>query len=143
MSGDEAYDDITPVEETPGYVGNIFDDFISFGDGLQPLEGFDFCSYGTMADELGASRRTIAVDFGAGITRFNFDAYSLAEIVEVIPSVEAVYDCPPNQGPAGGSGYIFILSKGRTTDETIAFARLLRSALDEDFKVIEAAYQQM
>lgn len=144
MTGAEgSYDDETPVEETPGYVGHIFDDFIDFDEGLKPLEGFDFSLYGIMADELGALQRQLELDFGNGPTSVSFEAYSLNEIVEIIPAVEAIYDCPPNQGPSGGSGYIFVLREGFTIEQSVAAAKSLRSALDSDFSVVEAAYEKI
>ncbi|WP_223425639.1 hypothetical protein [Tateyamaria pelophila] len=144
MTGaEDSYDDETPMEETPGYVGHIFDDFIDFDEGLKPLEGFDFSLYGIMADELGASQRPLELDFGNGPTSVSFEAYSLNEIVEIIPAVEAIYDCPPNQGPAGGSGYIFVLREGFTIEQSVAAAKSLRSALDSDFSVVEAAYEKI
>ena len=144
MTGaEDSYDDETPVEETPGYVGHIFDDFIDFGEGLKPLEEFDFSLYGIMADELGFSERQLEVDFGNGPTSISFEAYSLNGIVETIPGVEAIYDCPPNQGPAGGSGYIFVLREGFTVEESVAAAKVLRSALDSDFRIVEAAYEKI
>ena len=144
MTGaEDSYDDETPVEETPGYVGHIFDDSIDFGEGLKPLEGFDFSLYGIMADELGFPDRQLEVDFGNGPTGISFQAFSLNEIVEFIPAVDAIYDCPPNQGPAGGSGYIFILREGFTVEESVAAAKVLRSALDSDFRVVEVAYEKI
>ncbi|WP_170773966.1 hypothetical protein [Ruegeria lacuscaerulensis] len=112
MTGaEDAFDDETPVEETQGYVGHIFDDFIDFGEGLKPLEEFDFSFYGIMADELGLSERKLEVDFGNGSTSISFEAYSLNEIVETILAVEAIYECPANQGPAGGSGSFSFFAK--------------------------------
>ena len=141
---DEDDDDYeTPVEETPGYVGHIFDDFIGFDEGLQPLEGFNFSLYGMMADELDCPDRQLEVDFGDGSTSISFEAFSLNEIVGSIPSVDAIYDCPPNQGPAGGSGYIFVLRDGCTVEESIVAAKSLRSALDSDFRVVQAAYEKI
>ncbi|MEP4700728.1 MAG: hypothetical protein ABJZ79_06195 [Parasphingorhabdus sp.] len=143
MTGTEdSYDDETPVEETPGYVGHIFDDFIDFDEGLKPLEGFDFSLYGIMADELGFPDRQLEVDFGNGPTSISFEAFSLTEILEFIPAVDAIYNCPPNQGLAGGSGYIFVLREGFTVEESIAAAKALRSALDSDFRVVEATYEK-
>ncbi len=63
MDEDETYDDETPIEETPGYLGHIFDGFISFSGGLKALDGFDFSLYGIMADELGQLVRQIEVQF--------------------------------------------------------------------------------
>ena len=49
---DTEWEDETPVEEIPGYLGFIFDGFLELSDGLLPLKGFDFVLYGIMADEL-------------------------------------------------------------------------------------------
>jgi hypothetical protein len=42
---DEYNDQMAPVEETPGYVGHVFDEFVVFEEGLKPLDGFDFSRY--------------------------------------------------------------------------------------------------
>ncbi len=138
---DEDHSDI-PVEETPGYVGHIFDEFMIFSDGLLPLKGFDFHLYGQMADELDALQRDKEVDFGAGPVKIRFDAYSIQEIVTSIPCVDAIYDCPPDQGPAGGAGHIFLLDEGALLAQATACAEVLRAALDKDFKSLEVQYGQ-
>ena len=132
--------DETPIEETPGYVGHIFDDFLSFSDGLKPLDGFDFSLYGIMADELGKLDRRLEIQIGSDSKQVEFEAYSVMQIVEGIPLVEAIYDCPPDQGPAGGSGYIFVLKDGALLDECERQAQILRIALDEDFEKLRREY---
>jgi hypothetical protein len=124
MDEDEAYDYDTPIEETPGYLGHIFDGFISFSDGLKVLDGFDFSLYAIMADELGQLDREIEVQFDT----------DPAHLV-------AVYDCPPNQGPASGSGYIFVLKDGAALSECERQAQLLRNALDDDFEKLRREYE--
>lgn len=137
MNQDEQYDYSNPIEEIPGYLGNIFDDFVDFSDGLNPLTGFDFQIYARMADELDALQRSIVVDWGEGPVQISFDAYSIHEIVGAIPGVIAIYDCPPDQGPSAGSGHIFLLNEGSSLECVAHSAEILRNALDKDFYEIE------
>jgi hypothetical protein len=140
MYGDLDWDYETPVEEIPGYVGLIFDGFLELSEGLLPLKGFDFDLYGIMADELDELTRHLEIDFGSGITLVSFEARAVNEIVSSIPSVDAIYDCPPNQGPGSGSGYIFLMADGFTIEETTKAAAILRTAIDADFAALEAQY---
>ena len=140
MYGDPDWDYETPVEEIPGYVGLIFDGFLELSDGLLPLKGFDFVLYGIMADELDELTRHLEIDFGSGVTSVSFEARAVNEIVSSIPSVDAIYDCPPNQGRAAGSGYMFLLADGFTIEETTKAAAILRTAIDADFATLEAQY---
>ncbi len=57
-----------------------------------------------------------------------------------IPCIEALYDCPPNQGPGAGAGHIFLLDEGTALAKATACAQSLRVSLDEDFKSLEAQY---
>lgn len=137
---DEDYDYETPVEETPGYLGHLWDEFIVFDEGLKPLEGFDFRRYGGLADEVNALNRKLEIDFGDGPKVISFDAYSIHEIVGSIPFVDAIYDCPPDQGPASGAGHIFVLNGEQPLDDITGAARVLRSALDTDFSALERQF---
>lgn len=130
-------DQTARVEETPGYVGHVFDEFVVFEEGLKPLEGFDFSRYGQLADEIDLPTRRIEIDFGHGSEAIEFEAYAINEIVASLPFIDAIYDCPPNQGPAGGAGYIFVLDEGHNLAEVAAAAEILRSALDEDLASLE------
>lgn len=129
--------------DTPGYLGHIFDDFIDFSTTLKPLGSFDFSHYGEMADELGLAQRTLEIDFGSGRAQINFDACALNEIVEAMPSVEAIYDFPPDQGLASGSGYIFVLRSGFTAEQANAYAHSLRAILNDDYREIKAQYDAL
>lgn len=137
---DEDYDYETPVEETPGYLGHLWDEFIVFDEGLKPLEGFDFRRYAGLADEVDALNRKFEIDFGDGPKVISFDAYSIHEIVGSIPFVDAIYDCPPDQGPAAGAGHIFVIDEGYTLAEATAAAMILRSALDADFLRLQTEF---
>jgi hypothetical protein len=129
---DSNYDYETPVQETPGYLGLIWDDFIEFEEGLKPLENFEFKEYAALAEDVDVYERQLDIDFGDGSKVISFNAYSIHEIVASIPFVAANYDCPPDQGPASGSGYIFILDHDHTIAETAAAAKILRLVLDAD-----------
>jgi|GEM_PF-2430022 hypothetical protein len=137
---DDEYDYETPVEETPGYLGHLYDEFIVFDEGLKPLEGFDFRRYAGLADELDALNRQLEINFGDGPKVISFDAYSIHEIVASIPFVDAIYDCPPDQGPAAGAGHIFVIDDGHTLDEATTAAKILRSALDADFVELQTEF---
>jgi hypothetical protein len=137
---DDEYDYETPVEETPGYLGHLYDEFIVFDEGLKPLEGFDFRRYAGLADELDALNRQLEINFGDGPKVISFDAYSIHEIVASIPFVDAIYDCPPDQGPAAGAGHIFVIDDGHTLDEATTAAKILRSALDADFVALQTEF---
>jgi hypothetical protein len=137
---DDEYDYETPVEETPGYIGHKFDEFIVFDEGLQPLEGFDFRRYAGLADELDALNRQLEIDFGDGPKVISFDAYSIHEIVASIPFVDAIYDCPPDQGPAAGAGHIFVIEEGHTLAEATTAAKILRTGLDADLVALQAEF---
>jgi hypothetical protein len=141
MDEDEIYDHDIPIEETPGYLGHVFDGFISFSDDLKALDGFDFSLYGLMADELGQLDRKVEVQFDLELSQLRFEAYSVGEIVGAIPLVVAVYHCPSGQGPAGGSGYIFVLKDGAALSECERQAQILRNALDEDFERLRREYE--
>ncbi len=142
MSKNETYNE-TPIEKTPGYLGYIFDDFLTFSSGLKPLDGFDFSLYGIMADELGQLDRKLEIHFGDGSPRAEFEAYSVSQIVQSIPLVTAIYDCPPDQGPAGGSGYVFVLQQGGSREECKRQAQILRIALNEDFEKLRKEYETL
>jgi len=54
--------------------------------------------------------------------------------------VAAIYDCPPDQGPAAGAGYIFVIDDGYTLAEATAAATILRSALDADLLALQTEF---
>lgn len=134
MNVDDEHGTTGPVEETPGYVGHIFDDYYSFQDELNAFDGFDFDQYAVLAQEYGDDQREISVDFGAGPQLFHFYASSPSEIVGLIPSVEAILDCPPEQGPGGGAGHIFVLRDGFQLGQIAFHAQVLKAALDKDLR---------
>lgn len=67
-----------------------------------------------MAKELKKSEREITLELDGKVSRVCFNARSIQEVTAALPSVEAIYDCPPNQWPAGGSAYILVIKEGST-----------------------------
>lgn len=81
LDEDEASDDDTQIEETPGYLGHIFDGFLSYSDGLKALDGFDFSLNGIMADVLRQLDRQVEVQFDLDPAQLKVEAYSLDRLV--------------------------------------------------------------
>ena len=130
---DYPFDPEQPVEETPGYLGHIFDDYISFGSELAALSDFDWQGYANMALEIDRCDRCLSLDLGDTKFLVRADASRINEFLDQLPSVEAIYDCPPNQGPAGGSGYVFVIAENCPAPEKISQqAAALRKALEID-----------
>ena len=95
----------TPIEETSGYLGHIFDDYLSFGPELEALSDFDWTQFESMAMDLAKLDRRLTMELDGKATAIEADASRKNEFLDKLPSVEATYECPPDQGPAGGSGY--------------------------------------
>jgi len=135
------FDPDVPVEETPGYLGYVFDDFYDFGPELETLSHFDWKQYESMAVELDQSDRQLVVDLGKDKIEIEADASRMNEFLDHLPSVETIYNCPPDQGPAGGSGYVFVVSDISYGYELIrSHAVALKKALEEDYEVLRKDY---
>jgi len=132
------YTDDEGPEQIPGFLGLIFDGNAAFEAALAPLKGFDFWTYAQLADELEAVERCIVVDFGSGATELRFDASSVEQIVAAIPAVDALYDCPDDQGPAGGAGHVLVMADGFSDSDVTRAALSLRAALDADLAAMAA-----
>ena len=132
LARDDQFDGEGP-EQIPGYLGIIWDGQSAFGPALGALEGFDFWGYAQVAHELEDTWRRLVVDFGTGATELRFEVDAIDEIVGSIPGVDAIFDCPEGQGPAGGSGYLLILASGFAAADVTQAAQRLRVALDSDF----------
>lgn len=125
-------------EQIPGFLGLIFDGNAAFEAALAPLNGFDFWTYAQLADELEEVERCVVVDFGSGATELCFDASSVEQIVAAIPAVDALYDCPDDQGPAGGAGHVLVKTDGFDDSDVTRDALSLRVALDADLAAMAA-----
>jgi hypothetical protein len=59
----------------------------------------------------------------------------------VRPPHVPVYDCPPDQGPAGGSGYIFVGADAYAGLGSVEeHAKTLRKALEIDYEILREKY---
>lgn len=134
-------DDPIPVEETPGYVGHVFDGDFMAGEELKSLSDFDWSFYSIMADEFDKQDRKLVFKDKGSTLELIVDATSIEDIIGSLPSVEALYDCPPDQGPAGGSGYIFVVANGFSITDVLGAASALKKALDADFEDLRSEYQ--
>lgn len=129
----------TPIEEYPGYIGYSWDRNFVPGPELTALKDFDWRTYSQRIDEAGGSR-TIKVPLENEVLALTFDAYDdIANLLDQLPAVE-VYkdDGPPNQGPAGGSGFVFVLKDDATLKELSEQIAALRQSLDVDFSLLSA-----
>ncbi|GAA6159163.1 hypothetical protein NBRC116589_13370 [Ruegeria sp. HU-ET01832] len=133
--------DPIPVEETPGYLGNIFDGEFMTGEELAPLYDFDWAGYATMADELGALYRRLQFQCESETIDLQADPYSVETFISALPSVAALYDCPPDQGPAGGSGWVFVMVDGWDLEQVKAHVQVLKTVLDADFDALSKQYE--
>ena len=137
LEPDDYSDDEGP-EQIPGFLGLIFDGHVAFEAALAPLSGFDFWTYAQLANELEAIDRRVLVDFGSGATELCFGADSVDQIVGAIPAVNALYDCPDHQGPAGGAGHVLVMADGFSDIDVTRAALGLRAALDSDLAAMSA-----
>ena len=138
MNDNESLDDDKPFEERPGYLGLVLDDFVDFAAGIAALEGFDFGLYGEMASELNEVQRSLRVRFDETYFNVMLDAGDVIETVEALPLVSTHIDCDPDQGPAGGSAYVFLLCDNGSVETCARHAQILRAALDRDFEKMRA-----
>ncbi len=140
-NGGDTFDEDTPVEETPGYLGHVFDDYLSFGPELEALSDFDWTQFECMAEDLDRLNRRLNLELDGKTTAISADANRINEFLDELPSVEAIYDCPPDQGPAGGSGYVFVASEGYTGPGRVQeHAKALRKALETDYEILREEY---
>ena len=138
---EDTYDEGAPVEETPGYLGHVFDDYLSFDPELEALSDFDWTQFEDMALELGKLERRLTLELDGKATAIRADANRINEFLDELPSVEAIYDCPPDQGPAGGSGYVFVAADGYTGPGRVEeHAKELRKALEMDYEILREEY---
>ena len=136
------FDPDVQVEMTPGYLGYVFDDYFKFGPELETLFSFDWKQYESMAIELKKDNRHLVVDLGDQKIDVKADAFKINEFLDHLPSVEAIYDCPQDQGPAGGSGYVFVASNSYYLehDKIRSHAVALKKALEEDYEILRQEF---
>jgi hypothetical protein len=135
------FDPELPIEETPGYLGIIWDGEVAFGPELILLSEFDWSEYSNMASEIYQLERCITLNLNGTEISIIADASQINTFLDELPSINAIYDCPPDQGPAGGSGYVFLLC-----DNWKSYAPLseqisaLREALETDYEILRLEF---
>ena len=137
LASDEHSEDHGP-DQIPGYLGLIWDGQATFESPLAPLDGFDFWNYAQLGHELEETGRRLVVDFGSGSAELRFEVDEVEEINGAIPGVEAIFDCPDDLGPAGGSGHLLVLASGFTAADVTQAALTLRAALESDLAAMTA-----
>jgi hypothetical protein len=136
-----SFDPDLPIEETPGYLGHIFDDYVSFDLDLISLSEFDWSEYSNMASEIDKLERCLTLNLIGTEISIIANASQINTFLDKLPSINAIYDCPPDQGPAGGSGYVFLLC-----DDWKSYAPLseqisaLREALEIDYEILRLEF---
>ena len=116
MDDDEDVDQ-TPLEELPGILGYQWDDFdfVVLDPCISAIAEIDLREL-QEAQEV-AEGFKLEVLTSEGLKIIEIDTYGpIFRIFGELPSLAVEFDCPPNQGPAGGAGYLFFLA-GSTTDD--------------------------
>ncbi len=105
-----------PIEELPGILGYKWDDhdFVALDPCVSSIANIDLRA---LQEAIDIDEFFIEIQTIEGIKKIEIDWYgSIFPIFGELPSLAVVLDCPPDQGPAGGAGYLFFLA-GSTTDE--------------------------
>jgi hypothetical protein len=125
----------TPVEELPGILGYQFDDhdFVSLSEATDALSSSFIRDFEEqiwlLENELPVkvTLNSIETDF------FVKPKIPLFELMDKLPAIDIKIDCPPNQGPGGGSGYLIFLADGynlqQAKDQLNAFIKSMTNAL--------------
>jgi hypothetical protein len=138
---DENGDPIMP-HDLPGYVGMIFDGEMDLSSALGDLGKFPWDEYYMLADELQMAERKLSLPLKTKTYKIESEAWYPEAFIGGLPSVVAVYDCPPDQGPAGGSGYVFFKVDGYSDQDVLNEANELYKALRSDYELLEAEQER-
>jgi hypothetical protein len=124
----------TPIEEYPGFVGLTWDGEFFPGPEMKALKGFPWRAYWELIDECDQTRVLVvnlALPIELKIARKHSE---LAHLLDQMPSIEVRSDSNPDGGPASGSGFVFFLADGVSTEQLVREITLLRGALDKDLQ---------
>jgi len=116
MEDDENVDE-TPIEELPGILGHQWEDydFWVLDPCLSAIAEIDMQKLQEAQET--AEGFWLEVQTSEGLKKIEIGQYDrIFPTFGELPSISVVFDCPPNQGPAAGSGYLFFLANGSTTD---------------------------
>lgn len=126
----------TPVEELPGILGYQWDDFdfVSLSEATQNITADFVRDFDEQAAylpkridskvDLGSEEIDVAVEPGE----------RLMGLLGVLPAIDVQIDCPPGQGPAGGSGYLIFLAGGHTVEQARAQVDVFLGAMARTFE---------
>ncbi|MHC2582668.1 hypothetical protein ACVI1J_005157 [Bradyrhizobium diazoefficiens] len=132
----EPIDDETPIEEYPGYIGHAWDWDFYPGPELEVLASFELQEY-LERFRSGEKRELTLRELPEVFTCEALEFSSWSQLLDQLPSVTAGYDeGPSDAGPASGTGHVFFISEGVTTERLINEVTALRRALDDDFQEI-------
>ena len=135
MDDEYLFDTERPLEEqVVGYLGSTWDgDIAEYKPPISSLCNFDFTEYFSLMDELEVSERTLECKFAKKRIKLHIEAYQeIHSIIDLLPSVDCMYDCPPDQGPAAGSGYIFSIGTNWHSRYVKKQAEKLTKSLSDD-----------
>ena len=135
------FDPDLEIEETPGYLGSVWDGEVSFGPELILLSEFDWSEYSNMASEIDQLERCLTLNLDGTEISINADASQINTFMDELPSINAIYDCPTDQGPAGGSGYVFLLCDNWKSNAPLSEQiSALREALEIDYEILRLEF---
>jgi len=138
---DENGDPIMP-HDLPGYLGMTFDGEIDLSSALGDLRDFPWDDYGMLADELQMADRKLSIALKNTTFVIEGTAWDPESFINGLPAVVAIYDCPPDQGPASGSGYIFFKADGFSDKQVLDEANALYKALTVDHELMETEHKK-
>ena len=134
---DEFGDPILP-HDLPGYLGMIWDGELDLSGSLGRLADFGWDDYYYLFDELGIADRKVIFDIQNRTFEVEIEPWCTQVVLDSLPCIVAIDDCPSDQGPASGSGYIFLKADGFTGSDVLHQANKLCDALIADFVVLQA-----
>lgn len=118
MEDDEDVDE-TPIEELPGILGHQWEDydFWVLDPCLSAIAELDMQKLQEAQET--AEGFWLEVQTSEGLKKIEIGQYDrIFPVFGELPSISVVLDRPPNQGPGtAGSGYLFFLADGSTTDD--------------------------
>ena len=126
------YDDDTPIEALPGYLGYCVDILeLWAGDELQPLVDFDWHEYAGLLKAAGG-QRTLVVSTLAGALELELGEYPTpVDLLDQYPAIDVMYDeATAYLGPCSCSYLVFVLAEGADYQQVAPDMKALREALD-------------
>lgn len=127
----------TPVEELPGILGYQWDDFdfVSLSEATSSLTADLVRDFDEQASYL---TKNLPVKVRVGLAEIDVavePGERLIGLLDALPAVDVLIDCPPDQGPSGGAGYLVFIADGHTLEQAgqqiAAFVGAMEAALAE------------